>query len=86
MQGADATLRDAKGKTALHLAAGDGHWEAVAVLAHPSAVDLRDLYDGTALQAAAAHGHLACVRLLLDRGVRDRCTSLRKLAGGCGDS
>ena len=68
-QGADASVKDAKGKTALHLAAGGGHTKAAAVLAHPGVVDVRDQYDGTPLLAAAAAGHEVTVHLLLDRGV-----------------
>ena len=71
-QGANATLGDAKGKAALHLAAWEGHANTVAVLACAGAVDALDQWDGTALQASAAQGHERCVRLLLSYKVRTR--------------
>ncbi|XP_056643121.1 ankyrin repeat domain-containing protein 6 [Diorhabda sublineata] len=63
--------RDEHGRTALHLAAANGHREVVRLLvsvAAPREVDGLDGAGCTALQRAAASGHEEVIRLVLARG------------------
>ena len=66
---ADINLRTREGRTALHLAAINGHEPTVRVLLLKGAeVDIYDKKGRTALRLAAENGHLNVVRLLLGRG------------------
>lgn len=63
-----ATVRDAVGNTALHVAAGNGYVDMVHVLLEEcgAEVDAVNAYGLTPLHAAARNGHTECVKLLLN--------------------
>ena len=66
-RGADACMCDGSGKTPLHLAAADGHYEAVQILLeHCAEVNSRDEKGSTPLLLATEKGNHNVVRLLLD--------------------
>ena len=69
-RGADVAAKDDYGWTALHLAAGRGHKDVVALLLDRGApTSPRRTKDGqTALHLAAGSGHKDVVALLLDKG------------------
>ena len=70
----DVDVRDARGQTALMLAAAAGREEAVAILFHDEGArgDLKCAEGRTALMAAAGRGHGGVVRQMLLQGP-DRC-------------
>ena len=63
--GADSLFYDSSSRTALHLAAQEGHPDCVALLIPFCDVHHTDLIGCTALHYAAYHGHSDCVELLL---------------------
>ena len=66
---ADINLRTREGRTALHLAAINGHEPTVRILLLKGAeVDIYDNEGRTALRLAAENGHLNIVRFFLARG------------------
>lgn len=66
---ADINMRTREGRTALHLAASNGHVSTVRFLHQTGAIiDLTDNKGYTALQLAAGNGHLNVVKLLLTAG------------------
>ena len=66
-RGADARMCDCSGKTALHMAAVDDHYEAVRILLeHCAEVNSRDEKGFTPLLLASEKGNRNVVRLLLD--------------------
>lgn len=78
--GADPSLKDRHGRSALHRAAAGGHLPAVQLLAAWGAeVDARDSLGLTPLHHAARGGHVEIVTHLLDRGAEvDAAGWLRK--------
>lgn len=71
LEGVDPNVQDERGRTALSLAAGQGHIEMVRVLLAGGAwVDPHEDYDTyeTPLMAAAKNGHLEIVKLLVEAG------------------
>ncbi|EPQ10818.1 Ankyrin-1 [Myotis brandtii] len=69
--GADPSLRDRHGRSALHRAAAGGHLPAVQLLAARGAeVDARDSLGLTPLHHAARSGHVEVASHLLDRGAQ----------------
>lgn len=62
-------LRDSKGRTALHLAARDGHGEMVKYLLSKGALQLADQADETPLHLAAERGHATVVECLIGNGL-----------------
>ncbi|KAJ5500674.1 hypothetical protein N7453_009725, partial [Penicillium expansum] len=66
-RGGDVNAVDGQRRTALHLAASNGHREATEILLNHKSIDLTalDQRNGTPLHAAAMGGHLAVVDLLL---------------------
>ena len=71
LEGVDPNVRDEWGRTALSLAAGQGHVEMVRVLLAGGAwVDPHEDYDTyeTPLMVAAENGHLEIVKLLVEAG------------------
>jgi ankyrin repeat protein/serine/threonine protein kinase len=80
--GADPAVRDAAGRTALHLAAGAGHREAVAALIAAGAdADASDKEGYRPLHGAAAAGDPPVVEMLVQAGAR---TKTRTRVGGIG--
>ena len=66
---ADINMRTREGRTALHLAASNGHVPTVRFLLQTGAdINLVDNKGNTALLLAAENGHLKAVRLLLTAG------------------
>ncbi len=66
---ADIDIRTREGRTALHLAASNGHVTTVRFLLETGAkINLADKNRYTALRLAAEHGHLNVVKLLLTAG------------------
>ena len=66
---ADIDIRTREGRTALHLAASNGHVTIVRFLLETGAkINLADTNRYTALRLAAEHGHLSVVKLLLTAG------------------
>ncbi|KAK7216377.1 hypothetical protein V2G26_004380 [Clonostachys chloroleuca] len=61
-------LRNFKGMTALHQAAGFGDQAIVELLLHDQDVNAKDRYQHTPLHLAAETGHEAVVRLLCEKG------------------
>ena len=75
--GADSSVADASGQTALHLASGGGFESVVRALiatftATHSALDATDSSGRTALHWAAAHDHDAVVQALIAAGANTR--------------
>ncbi|KAL8705510.1 MAG: hypothetical protein Q9201_001385 [Fulgogasparrea decipioides] len=70
--GADITACDSRGETALHRAAGSGHWDAVELLLEHNADLEARTYQcvRTPLHCAASGGHQVVVEILLARGAR----------------
>lgn len=69
--GADPSLRDRHGRSALHRAAARGHLPAVQLLvAWGAEVDTRDSLDLTPLHHAARGGHMEVASHLLDKGAQ----------------
>jgi ankyrin repeat protein len=79
--GADATLADYDGRTALHLAAAEGHLSVVKLLAERHGVDLNalDRYNGTPLLDAVTHDHDQVARWLRAHGAHVSDASMRTL-------
>ena len=93
---ADLRLQDGEGRTALHLAARNGHQEIVSLLMKrspdPPELAARDNNGRTALHLASQHGHNGIAKTLADawkKGIdakdNDGCTPLR-LASQAGHS
>ncbi len=62
-------LKDVSDDTALHIAAWEGHLEAVTLLLDRGAdIEIRGSFAWTALHSAARGGHVGVCRLLLERG------------------
>ena len=61
-------VRDHKGKSPIHLAAGRGHLDSVKLLVEEAGVDLwlRDAPGMSSLDLAAHYGHLEIVRYLIE--------------------
>jgi hypothetical protein len=63
------SIRDAKGRTPMHLAAARGRTEVLDFLWSKAAdMDVEDERGWTPLHLAAANGHATCVLLLIDKG------------------
>ncbi|KAG2425843.1 hypothetical protein HXX76_013467 [Chlamydomonas incerta] len=66
----NANAQDEEGHCAVHLAAGNGHVEALAALLLVGALkDVRSKAGHTPLHRAALHGHADALTVLLDKGV-----------------
>ncbi|KAJ5365298.1 hypothetical protein N7517_008184 [Penicillium concentricum] len=74
-RGGDVNAVDGQRRTALHLAASNGHREAAELLLNQKSIDLAalDQRNGTPLHAAAMGGHLAVVDLLLRQNALVNC-------------
>ncbi|KAI3097122.1 hypothetical protein CBS147333_9396 [Penicillium roqueforti] len=74
-RGGDVNAVDGQRRTALHLAASNGHREAAELLLSQKSIDLAalDQTNGTPLHAAAMGGHLAVVDLLLHQNAPVNC-------------
>uniref|UniRef100_A0AC34GFD4 Uncharacterized protein n=1 Tax=Panagrolaimus sp. ES5 TaxID=591445 RepID=A0AC34GFD4_9BILA len=66
MQGTDLQVADYDKRTALHLAACEGHADIIRFLLNTAKVraDPKDRWNRTPLQDAKAEGHIACIKLL----------------------
>uniref|UniRef100_A0A914YRI9 glutaminase n=1 Tax=Panagrolaimus superbus TaxID=310955 RepID=A0A914YRI9_9BILA len=66
MQGTDLQVADYDKRTALHLAACEGHADVIRFLLNTAKVraDPKDRWNRTPLQDAKAEGHIACIKLL----------------------
>ncbi|CAD5226897.1 unnamed protein product [Bursaphelenchus xylophilus] len=66
MQGCDLEMKDYDKRTALHLAASEGHPDIILFLLNIAKVkvDPRDRWNRTPLEDAQAGNHLACIKLL----------------------
>jgi ankyrin repeat protein len=71
-KGADVNIQAIDGRTALSLAASDGHLEIVKMLLEYGAeVNFRDKYNDTALTIAMENGHDEIVNLLKQQGAKE---------------
>lgn len=66
MQGTDMQMADYDKRTALHLAASEGHADVVKFLINTAKVkpDPKDRWNRTPLQDARAEGHRCCIQIL----------------------
>ncbi|CAK0857676.1 unnamed protein product [Prorocentrum cordatum] len=85
--GADVNLRNRRGQSALHLAAGAGLDDVVAWLAArvaPGILNAQDRHGCTALHCARSGGLRSTARLLQERGASDRIkpVAARRRGGG----
>jgi ankyrin repeat protein len=68
-QGANVDTCDYDKRSALHLAASEGHKEVVKfLLAYKASVDVQDRWGGTPLNDAYREGHVAVMKMLLNSG------------------
>ena len=69
MQGTDMQMADYDKRTALHLAASEGHIDVIKFLLNTARVrpDPKDRWNRSPMQDAKAEGHHDCVRILEKR-------------------
>ena len=84
LSGMDMTLADYDGRTALHLAAAEGHVHCVNFLLQQCNVphDVRDRWGKSPLEEAISFGHSAVIEILQDWDERIQRASKNLMKGG----